>query len=595
MATNGTAEPVGELIRQLRRQRNITQTALGAPRYSKSYVSAVEKNTIRPSPEALQFFAEQLDQPNDYFTVPHEHPDGMKQEAALQGPEAISGPSTQDEGFNLLSLLLERADYSFILSMETLPPLAPGLIATLSPSGQASYIFLGGVIAQGKQEYEVALHAFERALPLAPAQLQPAVLDALGQHYYLTRSYTTALHYHHRAFALLQHAAFQEPARALLFPVTLHCAEDYRALGAYTQACDMYEQAWPHLRAEHEMKSAALLYLGWGYCTYALSYQAAAQVLATGEGVPLEEMERGFQRAMVLIVQSREVCQLSGDLQGETAARLLLAVTELDFIARRRQLVSTPGAELLTSCLSLLDEAEEQCRQVLVSCQDMLKPGTASAAPHPETIFVALAYLVRTFIQRATLARLSGHEDTARRERALATHLCQHALDALGEPEFPKALLQVALSLQAERSIDDPPTLSRLPDLTEDAAAFEQSLPDHVEVYCATGEVAEELGRIATSSADAHDYYAYADHCFHLALRFANVIVSSHQREPGYLVRCHQRYTYLLEERSTTAPEVWEETSRTLIDLLKNGLPQVQNAIISAQVSLSGVTQEQQR
>ncbi|TMD46431.1 MAG: helix-turn-helix transcriptional regulator [Chloroflexi bacterium] len=48
MPNNGRAEPIGELIRQLRRRRNITQTELGAPRYSKSYVSAVEKNTIRP-------------------------------------------------------------------------------------------------------------------------------------------------------------------------------------------------------------------------------------------------------------------------------------------------------------------------------------------------------------------------------------------------------------------------------------------------------------------------------------------------------------------------------------------------------------------
>jgi hypothetical protein len=94
---------------------------------------------------------------------------------------------------------------------------------------------------------------------------------------------------------------------------------------------------------------------------------------------------------------------------------------------------------------------------------------------------------------------------------------------------------------------------------------------------------------------DVHNCYMCADRCFHTVLTLANAIVSSQEREPGYLVRCHQRYACLLEERSTTAPEVWEETSRTLIDLLKNGLPQVQNAIISAQVPLSGVTQEQQR
>ena len=585
MPNNGRAEPIGELIRQLRRRRNITQTELGAPRYSKSYVSAVEKNTIRPSPEALQFFAEQLDQPSDYFTSLREHPKDMKQEAALQGLHAISGQSTRDEGFHLLSLLLERADYSFIRAMEALPPLAPELIAALPPSEQANYFFLEGMMAQMRQEHEAALHALERALPLASAQLQPAVLDALGQHYYLTRSYATALHYHHRAFVLLQHAALRESEHALLFPVTLHCGEDYRALGAYMQACDMYERALPHLHAEHEMKSAALLYLGLGYCNYALSYQAA-QALNAGEDVKLEEMERGFQRAIGFVVQSREICQLSSDLPGEVAARLLLVVAELDFITRRRQLVSARGAEFLTSCFSLLDDVEEQCRQVLVSCQDMLKQGNTSTAPHVETTYVALAYLVRTFIQRAALTRLSGHEDLARRERALATHLYQHTLDALGEPDFPMALLQAVLSLQAERSIDGQPTLQCLPDFNEEAPAFQCGLASQVEVYYAAAEVAEELNRTATSSEDAHSCYTCAERCFHVALRLANAIVSSQEREPGYLVRCYQRYACILEERSIAAPELWEETSRTLMGLLKNGLPQVQNAIISAQIPL---------
>jgi hypothetical protein len=50
MATEERAEQIGGLIRQLRRQRNITQMKLGATRYSKSYVSGVEKNTMSKTP-----------------------------------------------------------------------------------------------------------------------------------------------------------------------------------------------------------------------------------------------------------------------------------------------------------------------------------------------------------------------------------------------------------------------------------------------------------------------------------------------------------------------------------------------------------------
>jgi transcriptional regulator with XRE-family HTH domain len=589
MATDERARQIGELIRQLRRQQNITQTKLGATRYSKSYVSAVEKNTIRPSPEALKFFAEQLGQPRDSFTALLDPPEGMKQADVLQEPHALGDQIVLNEGIHLLHRLLERMDHPYIRAMEALPPLATELIATLPPSEQGSYFFLEGLMAQEKQEYEAALHALERALALASAQLQPAVLDALGQHHYLKRSYAAALHYHHRALASLLHTASQQPGSSLLFPVALHCGEDYRALGAYTQACDMYERARIHLRAEHEMKSGALLYLGWGYCTYALSYQAAAQVTSVRERVSLEEVERGFQRAIEFIVQSRGVSQVSGDHLGEATARLLLAVTELDFSSIRSQLTDPIGGAVPASCISLLDDAEEQCRQVLVSCQDTLKH---RAAPQAATIYVALAYLVRSLIQRATLARLSGHDDTALRKWALAAHLCQQTLDALGEPAFPWALLQAGLSLQAERSTEDAPALPRLPELTEDAPAFRSRLPGRVEVYCAAGEVAEELGRTAPSPDDARDRYICADRCFDIALTLANTIVSSQEREPGYLVRCLQRYARLLEERLTAAPEEWEETSRTLAARLTDGLFQVQNAIISAQLSFPDVTPE---
>ncbi len=93
MATDERAEQIGGLIRQLRRQRNITQMKLGATRYSKSYVSGVEKNTIRPSPEALQFFAEQLGQPRDYFTALLEDPVGRNHMRSVTSPSRMRDSS----------------------------------------------------------------------------------------------------------------------------------------------------------------------------------------------------------------------------------------------------------------------------------------------------------------------------------------------------------------------------------------------------------------------------------------------------------------------------------------------------------------------
>src|SRR5215469_7140217 len=82
-------QQIGELLRQLRRQRNLTQTELGGTHYSKSYVSAVEKNKVRPSPKALEFFAQQLDQPVDYFITWIEHLNGAQQ-SELHDPTIIN-------------------------------------------------------------------------------------------------------------------------------------------------------------------------------------------------------------------------------------------------------------------------------------------------------------------------------------------------------------------------------------------------------------------------------------------------------------------------------------------------------------------------
>src|SRR5579871_5642638 len=108
MATSYRVEHIGDLIRQLRRQRNLTQTELGGDRYSKSYVSAVEKNTIRPSLAALQFFAEQLEQRSDYFTMLLESSENIRQATTLPGPLEIGNQFLQDDGVSLLYVLMQR-------------------------------------------------------------------------------------------------------------------------------------------------------------------------------------------------------------------------------------------------------------------------------------------------------------------------------------------------------------------------------------------------------------------------------------------------------------------------------------------------------
>src|SRR5438270_12320866 len=161
--------PPGEYIRQLRRQHNLTQTELGNERFSKSYVSAVERGKISPSHDALQFFAEQLGQPANYF------------EQFLQPiePEPFVFPPTrpflsppddhdkQEKAFTLLDMLSENAAIPDQQLLQQLPVLSSQELATLPAYKQARYSFWRGNIAWEKGNTSAALQAFEYALALA--------------------------------------------------------------------------------------------------------------------------------------------------------------------------------------------------------------------------------------------------------------------------------------------------------------------------------------------------------------------------------------------------------------------------------------------
>src|ERR671930_2182427 len=51
---------LGERLRQLRVAAGLTQTELAGDRFSKEYVSQIERGKTRPTPETIQWLAERL-------------------------------------------------------------------------------------------------------------------------------------------------------------------------------------------------------------------------------------------------------------------------------------------------------------------------------------------------------------------------------------------------------------------------------------------------------------------------------------------------------------------------------------------------------
>ena len=603
--------PIGETIRRMRRQQNLTQTQLGGTNYSKSYVSALERGKITPSHRALQFFATQLTLPEGHLTEIVEQAEARQQLAlsTAQGDSSGAfygtGSFPSNEEWRLVDALLGQPHRYGAQALRELPSFSLEHVASAPLSRQGGYAFLLGLSAQKKGEYEEAIGALEYALALMPAQQRPAVLDALGYTFALKNDPTIALHYHLRAYHLLKQAGngthtlerghengagdgsgSDGDSTQLLLDVALHCGDDYRALGAYQPASAMYEEARLHLTAERDMQTAANLYLGLGYCLYGLVCHAALAAPAQQKRSSSEELERLYQRSMSMLMQSRSIFQVCGDLNGENVARLTLMQVELALSAEQRRHLSSETSStnklLGARSASLLDDVEEQYRQVALRWQE-----DTFAGPYLDRFadieYAALALLVRVHTQRAALARLNNQAETALRERALASSLCQDALKALGNPAASPQQISQLLSIRTDPSVSRYPTLPRLPDLLAEHLENAGNPLGLVELYLAAGEVAEELGRAALSQDYTHDAYARADAFYHAALEHAFPIVARRAQDPGYLIRCYQRCITPLDERSAISPESEGEIARTLLDLYKTELSRLPVLFVTAE------------
>jgi tetratricopeptide (TPR) repeat protein len=60
-------QQIGERIRKARTEAGLSQAQLGAPHFTRAYVSAIELGKVRPAMKSLDFMAEKLGKPTSYF------------------------------------------------------------------------------------------------------------------------------------------------------------------------------------------------------------------------------------------------------------------------------------------------------------------------------------------------------------------------------------------------------------------------------------------------------------------------------------------------------------------------------------------------
>ncbi len=579
MIQETTRIPIGEILRQMRRQQSLTQTELGGDHFSKSYISAVERDKILPSYQALHFFAEQLGQQRDYFETLFLQNDTDKSPSVLADTQFYQNEQVvQEKILPLLDILLEGSEVNPLPYLSDFTLLAPDVAANLSADIQGRYAFLLGLLTQQKKDFPTALRLLEQALALAPGKYHPAILDALGSNYYYVHSYYVALDYHERALARLEeleNTGLEKDEMVKLVTLRLkvefHVGNDFHALGAHQLAREHFEQARLHLRSAQDIKTAAQLYLKLGYSTYADVYHRTALVYTTNAAV--DEIEREFQRAISYFVQSRTLYQVGSDRFGEARARLSQAMVLLDLSTRRRQVAQerakTTGTLPLINTASLLDEAEEQCRQVLLSWE----PDTTYPVADLEILlYTALAYLIRVAAQRATIALLNDYSDTAERERSVAYYLGQQVVDTLVEPDFPWSLIHTIATLKQGTIISRTQTIPRIPEQAlRSNVSIRQDMSRSVVLF-ALGEVTEVLGHAANQIEFAETCYERADQNFVAALDAYRLVVPVQERDMSLLYRVYQRCIDVLEERKQIRPATEEKTNRALLRFFKDAL-----------------------
>src|SRR5437764_33293 len=103
-------QQIGERIRQARTEVGLSQAQLGAPHFTRAYVSAIELGKVRPAMKSLEFMAERLGKPTSYFLEdPQADRRRLEREFEIRSAEALLSRQTAAQAIQRATPLLEVA------------------------------------------------------------------------------------------------------------------------------------------------------------------------------------------------------------------------------------------------------------------------------------------------------------------------------------------------------------------------------------------------------------------------------------------------------------------------------------------------------
>ena len=181
---------VGDRVRSLRRSAGLSQEALAAGRFSKEYVSQIERGKTRPTPETLEWLAARLATDRDFLEHGFSRAAAEQSEAAVRDAEQLAEARRYDEAVAAyrdartragaalpptLALRLLRGEAWALIragdldgamsALEEAAAVAVG--AGFTDVDRAEVVFLVGVVRYSQSSIREAVGLFDQALVLA--------------------------------------------------------------------------------------------------------------------------------------------------------------------------------------------------------------------------------------------------------------------------------------------------------------------------------------------------------------------------------------------------------------------------------------------
>src|SRR6187455_676315 len=109
---------MGERVRQLRIARGLTQTELAGERFSKEYVSQIERGKTRPTPETIEWLASRLGVDAGFLGNGVSTDERGRVEAALARAEALAQAHRYDEAIDAFGIAHEAVGRTGSVELE---------------------------------------------------------------------------------------------------------------------------------------------------------------------------------------------------------------------------------------------------------------------------------------------------------------------------------------------------------------------------------------------------------------------------------------------------------------------------------------------